>query len=117
MKQVFEWIVEQGGEIAILSDANTVYISTILKHLGMDHLVTEIITNRGFFEDSGRLRVERFWKESEEPHGCPNGCAPNLCKGKELKRLMSLKAYERVYYLGDGRNDYCPSVHLKECVN
>lgn len=81
MKQVFEWIVGQGGEIAILSDANTVYITTILKHLGMDHMVSQIITNRGFFEESGRLRVERFWKESQGPHGCPNGCAPNLCKG------------------------------------
>lgn len=73
-----------------------------------------------------------------EPHGCPNACAVNICKGAVDYRNLSVKStglahvliagkelldhvakfgeYERLIYAGDGRNDYCPSTKLRRYV-
>lgn len=42
-------------------------------------------------------------------HGCTL-CPENLCKGRELHKMISNrgKKTRRVVYIGDGANDYCP---------
>jgi pyridoxal phosphate phosphatase PHOSPHO2 len=67
-----------GSDIVIISDANTVYIDQISKHYKIDHLFTQVITNKGYYNNDGRLCIEWFSKQS---HGCSNGCALNICKG------------------------------------
>ncbi|KAI8051117.1 phosphatase phospho-type [Syncephalis plumigaleata] len=37
-------------------------------------------------------------------------CTVNICKGKEIRRLRA--EYDRVVYLGDGQNDFCPGCEL-----
>ncbi|KAJ3312974.1 Isobutyryl-CoA dehydrogenase, mitochondrial [Blyttiomyces sp. JEL0837] len=108
MAEAFELIREYGGEIVIISDANTVYINEILEAKGLRQHVSMIITNPGHWDEHGRLHVKR--RVTEPPHGCTNVCAVNLCKGKELTAIMG--DYQRVVYGGDGKNDYCPSTKL-----
>ncbi|RUS29017.1 phosphatase phospho-type [Jimgerdemannia flammicorona] len=110
-----------GADLRILSDANTYTISRILDNHGVRHLFTEVATNRGYWDHNDRLWVERYLRlDVDAPHECKtvNGktgrrsCAPNLCKGKELRRMMNQNKYERVVFIGDGANDFCPSCQL-----
>ncbi|KAH9272105.1 hypothetical protein BASA83_005694 [Batrachochytrium salamandrivorans] len=75
-----------------------------------DGYISEVITNTGHFDSNGRLRVQRW--TTLPPHEC-NRCAANLCKGKEILKLIQNRGpFDRVVYLGDGQNDFCPSTKL-----
>ena len=120
------WLIEK------YSDANTVYINEILQAKNISHYISDIITNPGSWDDAGRLHVKR--RVIDPPHGCTNSCSVNLCKGNNIFRLschlifciLTLKQgnellqwisqndhkYDRIFYGGDGKNDYCPSTKL-----
>ncbi|KAI9358627.1 putative phosphatase-domain-containing protein [Zopfochytrium polystomum] len=108
MLEVFQLVKSVGGDIIIISDANTFFIEEILKAKNARQYVSEIVTNPCAFDDAGRLRVRR--RVTSPPHGCDLLCAVNLCKGKEL--IPRMQNYARVLYGGDGRNDYCPATRL-----
>lgn len=48
-----------------------------------------------------------------EPHDCPL-CPSNLCKGEEVVAIQRSGAYARIVYAGDGANDICPALTLKQ---
>ncbi|KAL4855681.1 putative phosphatase phospho2 [Chlorella vulgaris] len=101
----------QAVDIVVLSDANTVYIDTILSYRGLRHLVREVHTNPAGWDASGTLRVQPY---HASPHGCSHRCPANLCKGKVLQEYLGRRRaegqqYSRVLYVGDGRNDFCPA--------
>ncbi|KAG0280384.1 hypothetical protein BGZ95_010296 [Linnemannia exigua] len=103
---------EHDSDLYILSDANTVYIETILKAYKIDHLFTGILTNPASFNPQGRLNVTRYHGLDKPPHQCQLPCEPNLCKGLELQKLIDSQHYDQVIYMGDASNDFCPSTRL-----
>ncbi|PRW32627.1 inorganic pyrophosphatase 3 [Chlorella sorokiniana] len=99
-------------DVAVISDANTVYIETILTHHGLSPAVLEVHSNPAEWR-GGALRVAPY---HTAPHGCRH-CPSNLCKGQVLASLLQRQAaaglrYDRVLYVGDGKGDYCPSALL-----
>lgn len=64
----------------IVSDANLFFIETILKHLGIIECFSEINTNPGYVDDSGRLGILPYHDFQTLPHSCNNLCPPNMCK-------------------------------------
>ncbi|KAG0210040.1 hypothetical protein BGX28_009717 [Mortierella sp. GBA30] len=113
MIEALQLMKSQGAELYILSDANTIYIETILKAYHIDHLFTRLITNPAQFDERGRLNVVRFHGLDKAPHGCPLPCQPNLCKGQELQKLIDSQSWDQVVYMGDSTNDFCPSTRLQ----
>ncbi|GAA6032347.1 hypothetical protein JCM8097_008130 [Rhodosporidiobolus ruineniae] len=110
--------VEPKISFTILSNSNEVYIDTINKHNGIDEAVDEVITNPAEFNDDGLLVVRRRIDPNGPQHTCKVGCSPNLCKGDELEAWMERNggwdSFEKVIYIGDGGNDLCPVLHLRE---
>ncbi|PSR81184.1 hypothetical protein PHLCEN_2v6519 [Hermanssonia centrifuga] len=115
-----------------LSNANSVFINTILKVIsaklyrcvfsdhtlqekGLDTLFDEIITNPAEWDPSGLLKLRRRVDPSGPQHTCQVGCSPNMCKGEELEAFLARHqpAFDRVIYVGDGSNDYCPVLRLR----
>jgi len=76
-------------------------------------LFSKIITNPSHFDEQGRLRVARFHGLDKPPHGCPRPCAANLCKGQEFQKLIDSQHWDRIVYMGDSTNDFCPSTRLQ----
>ncbi|KAI8928015.1 phosphatase phospho-type [Entophlyctis helioformis] len=110
MGAALELAHRHGSQIIIISDANTFYISTITQAKGIDQWISRTITNTGRIDDSGRLHIMRH--TTYPPHGCSR-CSANLCKGKELlEHMAEYGPFDRVVYLGDGHNDFCPSTKL-----
>ncbi|KAL3631980.1 Inorganic pyrophosphatase 1 [Castilleja foliolosa] len=102
-----------GCDLRIVSDANTFFIETIIDHLGIKNCFSEINTNPGYVDDEGHLRIRPF----VDFHSCPHTCPPNMCKGMIIERIQESLAKEgekRMIYLGDGINDFCPSLKLRE---
>jgi len=99
-----------------LSNANSVYISTILESKGLSDLFTEIITNPAHWEPSGLLHLRRRVDPSGPQHSCKVGCSPNMCKGDELSAFLerTQAKYDRIIYVGDGSNDFCPILRLRK---
>ncbi|KAG8970345.1 hypothetical protein FRC03_009618 [Tulasnella sp. 419] len=97
-----------------LSNANEVYIGTILKARGLTDIFDEIITNPATWTPSGMLQVRRRIDPSGPQHQCKVGCNPNMCKGEELTAYLERKGtkFDRIVYIGDGSNDFCPILRL-----
>ncbi|CAO3670911.1 unnamed protein product [Umbelopsis ramanniana] len=113
MKEVLRRLSGNNTTVLILSDANTVYIESILKANGVRQYVDKIVTNPAQFDTNGRLVIDRLIPKSAQPHGCGNGCALNICKGQELnKYLEEYGPFKKIMYVGDGANDYCPATQL-----
>uniref|UniRef100_A0A7S0G1S1 Uncharacterized protein n=1 Tax=Rhodosorus marinus TaxID=101924 RepID=A0A7S0G1S1_9RHOD len=95
----------------IVSDANIEYINTILKRNGLDDGVFErIVTNPSFLEND-RLRVKPF----DNNNGTCRRCPQNLCKGRVIEELISgMEVDGRIVYVGDGGNDLCPALRLRD---
>ncbi|EEY62506.1 pyridoxal phosphate phosphatase, putative [Phytophthora infestans T30-4] len=103
------------ADVKIVSDANSVYIESMLEHHGLTQDVSEVITNPASFEleENGcsRLRVRPYHGEAYEPHGC-KWCPTNMCKGRIVDILRNAHSYTSVLYVGDGSGDFCAATHL-----
>ncbi|OAQ29304.1 hypothetical protein K457DRAFT_32451 [Linnemannia elongata AG-77] len=131
MIQACQLLYSRGWMLAIVSDANQVYIEGILEHYGIRNLFSAIITNPAFWDAHDRLHIQRLIPADGTPHGCPTGvCSLNICKGQEVDKLLSQLGNDdqaritvelseepaaalRMLYVGDGRNDYCPALRMK----
>lgn len=54
---------------------------------------------------------------AEKQHGCKVGCSPNMCKGEDLEAFLNRnggrESFDRIIYVGDGGNDFCPVLRLQ----
>ncbi|KAG7197154.1 hypothetical protein KM043_007237 [Ampulex compressa] len=104
----------RGYEIIIISDSNTIFIEKWLKHKKLDHVIAQTFTNPARIEDNGMMRVDVYHTQDT----CKLSTV-NLCKGQILEAYISRRAYEgarfeRIAYVGDGKNDLCPILRLSK---
>ncbi|XP_036400568.1 pyridoxal phosphate phosphatase PHOSPHO2 isoform X2 [Megalops cyprinoides] len=97
----------------IISDSNTLFIDWILRAAGVQSAVDCVFTNPAAFDERGYMSVR-----CHHSHECGQ-CPVNLCKRKVLDDFIQSQRqggvqYQRVCYVGDGRNDLCPVKSLKE---
>lgn len=100
-------------DVVILSDANSFFIDSYLQATGLKDSIFSVITNHGEFSDDGQLLIKEYHNQTH----CDLS-SRNLCKGEALKNFIGRRmlddktVYNRVYYVGDGQNDFCPCVKL-----
>jgi pyridoxal phosphate phosphatase PHOSPHO2 len=136
MIAVVRSVVAGGGRCSILSDANRVFIDSILAHHGLTGLFDAVVTNPAWFCGE-RLVIEPYWQFDAPSggHGCARPqCPLNMCKGRLLREALRLgwsdrhpqpasgavgragaaSPSRRVMYLGDGAGDLCACMQLGE---
>ncbi|KAH8270945.1 hypothetical protein KR044_002661, partial [Drosophila immigrans] len=100
-------------DMCIISDANSYFIEQCLDANDLTDIfdATSIFTNSASLADDGKLEVAPFEQQSH----CDR-CPANLCKGSVMEALMQCgqPGYSRVLYCGDGCNDLCPMLQLRE---
>ena len=101
--------------VIIISDANSVFIDIILSHHGLTRIFKTVITNPAQFNEDGLLCVRYH---DETGHECDR-CSVNLCKGLALQQYLQKNGeegmcYDKIVYIGDGRGDFCPCLHLSD---
>lgn len=100
-------------EIIIVSDSNSLFINWWLDHNNLTEKIRQVYTNPARIENE-QIHIEMyqnqdFCKLSEV----------NMCKGFILEKHVNDRRqegveFERIAYIGDGRNDFCPLLKLNE---
>jgi len=127
MKGLLSRIIEaraedQSSKLVIISDANDVFIKTLLNKLEPPVLpdlvvtnLTQISTPNANNSDSENAEIPYLkvipYEDQKECRICPK----NLCKGAALLKYMEQEGpFDKIFYTGDGRNDICPGLKLRE---
>ena len=72
--------------------------------------VRDIFSNPAKFDENGYLRIRPY-----HSHTCEKCTSGNMCKKIILRTYLDEHPqYKRLYYAGDGGNDFCPLGLLKE---
>ena len=119
---------------------HVIFPHALSQERGLDTLFDEIITNPAQWDSSGLLKLRRRVDPSGPQHKCQVGCSPNMCKGDPRPRCFFVSrvnlqlnplspgeelgaflarnqpAFDRVVYIGDGSNDFCPILRLRRSV-
>ncbi|XP_075436451.1 phosphoethanolamine/phosphocholine phosphatase isoform X2 [Ascaphus truei] len=113
MSDLFRFLAknQEHFEIILISDANMFGIESSLRCHGWHSLFRRVISNPTNSEKSGHLILGPY-----HSHTCPQ-CPANMCKRKILTEYLTERAqdgveFEKLLYVGDGANDFCPSVVL-----
>ncbi|XP_021095714.1 phosphoethanolamine/phosphocholine phosphatase isoform X4 [Heterocephalus glaber] len=109
MGDLLQFVAKQGScfEVILISDANTFGIESALRAAGHHGLFRRILSNPSGPDAQGQLALRPF-----HAHGCTR-CPANMCKHKALSEYLRERArdgvhFERLFYVGDGANDFCP---------
>lgn len=114
MPELLRWLREKDHEIIIISDSNSVFIHEWLKHNNLLDCITQIYTNPASFDENGLLVIQPY----QDQDWCELSTR-NLCKGYILETHIKERTeegarFEFVAYVGDGLNDFCPSLKLSK---
>ncbi|XP_076121141.1 putative phosphatase phospho1 isoform X1 [Alosa pseudoharengus] len=100
-------------EVVCVSDANTYFIESWLTRAGFRPLFLRVFTNPAQFDRDGQLQLRPY--HSHECQRCPS----NFCKAVVVREYITRRVrerggrpFQRVFYVGDGANDFCPSLTL-----
>ncbi|XP_014400950.1 PREDICTED: phosphoethanolamine/phosphocholine phosphatase, partial [Myotis brandtii] len=109
MGDLLQFVAKQGAcfEVILVSDANTFIVESALRATGHLGLFRRILSNLSGPDARGLLALQPF-----HTHSCAR-CPSNMCKHKVLSDYLSERAqdgvhFERLFYVGDGANDFCP---------
>ena len=104
------------ADAMIISDGNTQFIAAALEAAGCSDAVLKVYANPACFDELGRLRVKTY--HSHTCQRCKEGFC-DTCKSAVLSSISTKDEYDRVVYVGDGKNDVCPCVNeltSRDCV-
>ncbi|XP_078230369.1 phosphoethanolamine/phosphocholine phosphatase isoform X8 [Callithrix jacchus] len=109
MGDLLQFVAKQGScfEVILISDANTFGVESALRAAGHHSLFRRILSNPSGPDARGLLALRPF-----HTHSCAR-CPANMCKHKVLSDYLRERAhdgvhFERLFYVGDGANDFCP---------
>lgn len=114
MDTLLRQLKQNRAEVIIVSDSNSVFINDWLSYMNLEDTVTQVFTNPAHYDDAGFLHLQMYhlqdWCELS---------SKNLCKGHILESYITERAaqgiaFSKVAYVGDGKNDLCPSLRLSD---
>lgn len=111
-----EMATKANFHIIIISDSNSEFIKIWNEYNDISRFIHTTFTNPAKFNSNGLLEVHPFHHQTD----CQAGSSKNLCKGKILDDFISTQydeaniEYEKIFYIGDGKNDVCPMLRLNE---
>ncbi|NXD31580.1 PHOP1 phosphatase, partial [Spelaeornis formosus] len=110
MAELFQFLCKHRElfELVLISDANVFGVEARLRAAGVLALFRKVFSNPASVDRRGLLTLGPY-----HSHKCPE-CPPNMCKRKILSEYLEERAredaeFQRVFYVGDGANDFCPA--------
>ena len=114
MKELFEYLKKNKSkyEMIILSGDIEYSIKYVLKYHGYLDLFDDFICNTCEIQNDNSERLI-YVPRDQFNHDC-NLCISSQCKGLELKKFLEKKKkkYEKIIFVCDGGNDFCPAKKL-----
>lgn len=112
IKELFDYIRENKSkyDLLILSGDINYDIKYILKHHNFLDLFKDIIANREEIQDENAEQLI-YVPRDQFPHSC-DLCISSQCKGLELEKYLKDKKYDKILFICDGGNDFCPAKNV-----
>ncbi|KAL3831736.1 hypothetical protein ACJMK2_023452 [Sinanodonta woodiana] len=112
--ELFQYLRDDCFEVIIISDSNMKFIELFLENAEISNIVYAVYTNPAHFDNSGCLRIQYY----HEQDWCDLSTV-NLCKGHILQEHIKQRdrdgiRFRHVVYVGDGYNDLCPALTMKQ---
>ena len=109
MNELFEYIrkTKSKYDLLLLSGDIDYVIKYVLQYHNFLDLFSFIICNKAEIQDSNSERLI-YVPRDQFPHDC-NLCITSQCKGLELEKFLKDKNYEKILFVCDGGNDFCPA--------
>ena len=114
MPDLFEYVIQnrEKYDLLIVSGSTMLFLGWFLEK---NHL-TDIV--KSYYALPTEINEELFVKIGNIDHPvCKNGCKADQCKTHNIEDYLSKHLdtkYERFVYVGDGDNDFCGALILKE---
>lgn len=101
------------SDVIIISDSNSYFIKSWIKANNLEDCVLKVFTNPAEF-DKDILKITMYHFQDS----CKLS-TKNLCKGQIMEEFVEKRSetdnlYDKIFYFGDGMNDFCPILRLKE---
>ncbi|XP_053697922.1 pyridoxal phosphate phosphatase PHOSPHO2-like [Sabethes cyaneus] len=115
IKQCIEELAKNNFHIIIISDSNSEFIETWNSFNNIGSSIHTVFTNPASYNSEGMLQVRPYHYQTK----CDLS-SRNLCKGLIMENFLSNQydsadtEYDKIFYIGDGKNDVCPMLRLKE---
>jgi 2,3-diketo-5-methylthio-1-phosphopentane phosphatase len=93
-------------ECIIVSGSNTLYLEWLISHHGLSDIFSNFYANIANTCEENFISISPYHK-----HDC-DACDESICKRVLLGEYLRGREYERIFYVGDGENDMCPTTLL-----
>ena len=107
---LFKFIAEnkENYELIIISGGINIFIHWILEMNNISDIFTEVFAHKSELDEQNLINISQIHN-----HNCIL-CNTSQCKGLIVKEFLSRRKerYSNILYIGDGDNDYCPSLLL-----
>ena len=97
-------------DLLLLSGDIDYNIKYILKYHNVLDLFPYIICNKAEIQEE-TAEAMIYVPRNQFPHNC-DLCIESQCKGLELEKFLKDKKYEKIFFICDGGNDFCPAKKL-----
>ena len=105
--ELISWIRKSQNDCIVISDSNTLFIDWILEKNNLRNDFSFVFTN------PAKINENLIEIQTCHSHKC-KVCPINMCKKEILEEFIKEKSFEKIVYVGDGGNDYCPVTILSE---
>ena len=92
----------------IVSGANTLFVKWIIEKYNLTDIFTDYFSNIAEPCNENLIKIEQA-----NYHNCET-CDESMCKRMIVQDYINNKGYDKLLYLGDGSNDYCPATIFSE---
>ncbi len=111
--ELIKYLVAKNFDVIIISDSNMEFIQCWCEANGINKLISMVYSNPANFTENDLLTLQPFHKQTT----CQLSQV-NLCKAQVLEEHIARNrengiTYDKVFYVGDGGNDYCPITKLR----
>lgn len=99
-------------DIVIISDSNSYFIDCWLQANSLKNYVLRTFTNPARFVDE-MLKIDMYHLQDYCTLSTKNLCKGQIMMDFQEEQRANGVLYERIVYIGDGKNDFCPLLRLK----
>lgn len=113
-KELFDFLRlnQERFENIIISGANTLFIKWVLEKHNLGDIFQQYYSN--FAEEDNECLIKIHPHHDHQCSKCDESQCKNLILEGHIHNAINSNEYEKIIYAGDGSNDYCPSLLLKE---
>lgn len=114
MEELLKYLAADKFDVIIISDSNSMFINYTLQKFQLVDVVNAVYTNPAHYDQNGCLKIDWFHRQDWCDLSTENLCKGHILDDHIVKRKQKNILFDYILYVGDGGNDLCPALRLRE---